>query len=167
MKDSEKYNLFLELIRSFDMGYSLVNEYNALLHDYNGVVLYQAESQFINKIGINPGITVTELASYFEKTISACSQLMRRMKNKGWLYQERNEENNREFKLYLTEEGKEIYRKHASFENACYQRTAKLLDNFSKEDLHTYIRIQDQLNAGFKLDVEESRYISGYSLQKP
>lgn len=164
MKTGVNYELFLELLKQFDLGCKYVNEYNTLLHDYNGVVLYQAESQFINAIGRNPGITITELASFFDKTPSACSQLMRRMKDKGWLYQKRNKENNREYKLFLTQEGERIYHNHQEFENRCYLRTANMLDGFTDDELVTYIHIQERLNAAFALDVAESRHIDGNAL---
>lgn len=153
---SNKYDLFLKLIEAFDKGCKYVDDYNALLHNYGGVIMYQAESQFIRQIGLNPGITITELAAIFDKTKSACSQLMRRMKEKGWIYQERNKENNREFRLFLTEAGQKIYVNHREFEDACYQRTINMLDAFSEKELQTYIDIQKQLNKAFKLDVEES-----------
>ena len=47
------------------------------------------------------------------------------------------------------------------FENACYERTYHMLDEISEEEMRTYIRIQNQLNRAFKLDVEESRQLSG------
>ncbi|MBS6955760.1 MAG: MarR family transcriptional regulator [Enterocloster asparagiformis] len=157
MTDEERFSLFCELVDSFDVGCKYVNDYNSLLHDYNGVVLYQAESQFIHKIGQEPGITITELAVYFDKTRSACSQLMRRMKDKGWLSQTRNRDNNREYNLFLTEEGQKIYNYHLKFEEACYRRSARMLDEFSEAEMETYIRIQKKLNESFKLDVEESK----------
>lgn len=156
MTAEERFSLFCELIDAFDAGLRYVDEYNSLLHDYNGVVMYQAESQFIHKIGEEPGITVTELAAYFGKTRSACSQLMRRMKDKGWLYQTRNSDNNREYNLYLTEEGQKIYNYHKEFEESCYRRSAQMLEEFSEKDLEIYIRIQKKLNESFRLDVEES-----------
>lgn len=165
MKNNVSYEIFLELLKQFDLGCKYVNDYNALLHDYNGVVLYQAESQFINAIGKKPGITITELALFFDKTPSACSQLMRRMKNKGWLYQQRNNENNREYKLFLTDEGERIYYNHQEFENRCYLRTLEMLDGFTDDELMTYIHIQERLNAAFALDVEESRHIAGNALK--
>jgi len=164
MQTDNRYNLFMKLIDVFDLGCKYVNDYNALLHDYQGTILYQAESQFINKIGMNPGITITELSLIYEKSVSACSQLMRRMKDKGWIYQQRNETNNREYKLYLTKEGEAIYHAHLRFEEACYRRTYAMLDGFSEEQLQKYVEIQEQLNTSFLLDVEESRSISGYSL---
>ena len=36
-----------------------------------------------------------------------------------------------------------------------------MLDEISEEEMRTYIRIQNQLNRAFKLDVEESRQLSG------
>lgn len=165
MKTGASYEIFLELLKQFDLGCKYVNDYNALLHDYNGVVLYQAESQFLNAIGKNPGITVTELALFFDKTASACSQLMRRMKNKGWLFQQRNKDNNREYKLFLTAEGERIYHNHQEFEDRCYHRTMEMLNGFTDDELMTYVHIQERLNVAFALDVEESRYIAGNALR--
>lgn len=157
MSMEERYALLCRLIESFDQGWKYVYDYNNLLHDYNGVVLYQAESQFIHMIGDKPGITITELSSLFDKTKSACSQLMRRMKDKGWLIQTRNATNNREYNLYLTDKGLEIYRKHEEFEETCYRRTARMLSQFSLDELEVYVNIQKQMNEAFRMDVEESK----------
>lgn len=159
MVSKSRYKLFCKLIESFDEGCKCVHDYDALLHDYNGAILYQAESQFIHEIGQNPGITITELASLFDKTRSACSQLMRRMKNKGWLYQDRNNENNREYNLYLTEDGYKIFNKHLEFEKKCYMRTAEMLSGFSDDELKIYMKVQNELNNAFKVDVEESKVL--------
>lgn len=88
-----------QLLDTFDEGCEYTNEYDAILHDYNGFILYQRESQFIRKVGDTPGITITELAEFFHKTKSACSQLMYRMKKKNLLEQTRNEHNTREYNL--------------------------------------------------------------------
>ena len=66
-------------------------------------------------------------------------------------------DNNREYNLYLTEEGQKIYNYHLKFEEACYRRTMRMLDSFTEEELEIYVRIQKKLNDSFKLDVEESR----------
>ena len=128
----KRYQLFCELIDEFDRGCELTEEYDALLHDYNGVILFQAESQMIKMIGNNPGITASEISKKFHKTSSASSQLIRKLKKKGWVMQSRNDENNRVYNLYLTEEGNEIYKNHQQFENACYNRTYHELDEFTE-----------------------------------
>ena len=153
----KRYQLFIRLLDAFDQGCSLTEEYDALLHDYNGVILFQAESQMIKMIGNHPGITASEISKTFDKTSSASSQLIRKLKKKGWVRQQRNKDNNRQYNLFLTEEGDAIYRNHQQFEQACYQRTCQGLADFSQEQLETYIAIQHRLNQSFQLDVEESR----------
>ena len=147
----KKYELFCTALDSLDRGTALINAYDALLHDYGGVVLFQAESQMIKAIGSHPGITAAELTDLFEKTASACSQLIRKLKAKGWVVQERNPDNSREYHLFLTDDGKTIFEKHRAFEENCYQRT--------EEELQAYIRVQALLNKAFAMDVQESRTI--------
>ena len=56
----------------------------------------------IDCIGRNAGITITELADDFGKTRSACSQMVKKLRDKGWVEQVRNKENNDEYrKQYL------------------------------------------------------------------
>lgn len=155
--ENERYNLFVQLVEEFDCGCDLAEEYDALLHNYNGTILFQAESQMIKMIGDNPGITASEISKRFGKTGSASSQLIRKMKEKGWVRQERNPDNNRLYNLFLTEEGETIYQNHKQFEERCYQRTFHSLDEFTEEELRLYIAIQRCMNATFHLDVEESR----------
>lgn len=157
--DDKRYKKFQKLIEVFDEGCDLTIEYDSLLHDYNGVVLFQAESQIIHMIGDKEGITAAEIAHALKKTSSACSQLIRRLKEKGWVDQKRNINNNRVYNLFLTENGKEIYQKHADFEQACYRRTYRGLDEFTEKEMDIYIAIQKQLNRSFRADVEESKKV--------
>ena len=108
MENEQRYQLFMELIDEFDRGCDLTEEYDSLLHNYNGIILFQAESQMIKMIGNHPGITASEISKSFGKTGSASSQLIRKLKEKGWVRQERNEVNNRLYNLYLTDEGSAI-----------------------------------------------------------
>lgn len=160
MTDKNRYALFCNMIEELDTAYALIGEYDSQLHDYNGVILYQAESQLIKIIGNFPGISANECAHILKKTLSACSQLIKKLRTKGWVRQERNELNNRVYNLYLTDAGKTIYENHKVFEESCYRRTYGLLDGFSEEDFSTFIRIQQQINQGFRLDVEDSKTLT-------
>lgn len=162
-EDKRRYGLYCEMIDQLDEGCRLINEYDAIPHDYGTATLYQAESQMIHLVGEYPGITAVEIASMLKKTPSACSQLIRKLRKKEWMEQVRNEENNREYRLYLTESGWEIFRGHNRFEQACYRRSYGSLAEFSEKDFQTYIEIQKRLNKTFALDVEESRNVTGQS----
>lgn len=159
MEKDERYSLFCQMIDQLDRGAYLIEKYDSLLHDYYGAVLFQAESQMIKAIGDAPGITAAALAEKFDKTPSACSQLVRKLKAKGWVKQIRNCSNSREYNLTLTGQGQEIYQKHQDFENACYRRTFQMLDGVSDEELKSYIKIQQRLNQAFELDVKESEQL--------
>ena len=49
----DRYGRFCKMIEELDRGVELIEEYDSLLHDYNGVMLFQAESQLIKAIGDN------------------------------------------------------------------------------------------------------------------
>jgi len=153
----KRYDLYCQMINELDEASRFIQEYDSIPHDYGAAVLYQAESQIIHLVGRIPGITAREIAEAFKKTPSACSQLIRKLREKGWISQILNTENHREYRLFLTDSGKKTFRDHDAFEQRCYQRSFHRLDGFSEEDFKTYIAIQKCLNESFALDVEESR----------
>lgn len=147
------YNKMMKLI---DQGYDLMAEYDSLTHRYGDVILYQSEAKMIQYIGNHEGTTITAIASETGKTASAYSQVIRKLKKKDFVKQVRNEENAREYKLYLTEKGAEIFEAHDQFEQFCYQRMFEKLEEFTEKDLEVYCRIQEKLNEAYAIDVEES-----------
>jgi DNA-binding MarR family transcriptional regulator len=166
MENIERYSIFNKLIETMDTGIDYITTYDGQLHDYNGTILYQAEAKVINAVGNNPGITISELATQAEKSTSAYSQLIRKLRAKGWVKQERNDNNNREYNLFLTDDGKKIFEGHQKFEEYCYRRTYHMLDDFSEQDMENYIRIQEKLNDSFKMDVEDSKKVISREIEK-
>lgn len=147
---------YKELLQSFDKGYELCYEYDSMPHQYGDEVLYQSEMHFLEVVGDTPSITITVISQQLGKTKSACSQMVRKLVKKELLTQERNEKNNREYYLNLTERGKEIYEVHKEFDEKCIQRTYKSLADFSEEELRSYISVQKTLNQVFQKDVDEN-----------
>ena len=156
MERENRYELFCHMIDELDKGVSLIEKYDSLLHDYNGVVMFQAESQMIKAIGDNPGVTAAVLAEKFGKTPSACSQIIRKLRQKQWVRREKNARSSREYNLFLTAEGREIYEKHRDSEQRCYMRTFEMLSGMKTSELESYIAVQKKLNEAFALDVSES-----------
>ena len=103
--DKNRYLIYCDIMKELKETYELMREYDGLPHDYGNVVLYQSEAHLIQCIGQHTGITVTEASKILKKTKSACSQMVKKLVGKNWVRQERNKQNNREYKLYLTEEG--------------------------------------------------------------
>lgn len=144
------------LLDAVDEGYDLMAKYDSLPHKYWDVVMYQAESKAIQYIGRHKSVTITEIANAIGKTPSAYSQIIRKLKQKGWVEQVRNKNNNREYNLFLTESGWHVFHNHDRFEQACYTRTFKMLEMFSDEELQIFSSVQECLNRAFAMDVEDS-----------
>ena len=137
---SKKREELLEQIwAAQDTAYDLMREYDSLPHSYGENVLYQAEAHLIDRIALHPGVTVTDLANMVRKTPSACSQLVRRLRDKGWVEQVRNTANNRQVMLRLTPAGEHVYRDHAAFDKQCQALTFRRLEGFTEAELAAYL----------------------------
>ncbi|MEY8233084.1 MarR family transcriptional regulator [Oscillospiraceae bacterium 50-16] len=134
-----------------------MSEYDSLPHHYGGVVLYQAEAYIVNLVGQHPGITVTQLAEILKKTTSACSQIVRKLRAKGFVEQIRNPDNNRLYNLELTQTGAEVFLAHISFNQECQVKTFELLKDFTDEELMVHLRVQRKLNEAYQDDVKRSK----------
>lgn len=149
-----------ELIKSFDIGCELCIQYDSIPHQYGGEILYQSEMHFLQAVGDTPNITITLISQQLGKTKSACSQMVRKLIKKELIVQERNQNNNREYYLNLTQKGIDIYHAHEKFDRKCLLRTYKSLQDFSEKELQTYIDIQNRLNEVFTKDVNEHVVLS-------
>ena len=151
-----RFELFETVIFAFDEGFDLAAKYDTMPHQYGDETLYQSEMHLIQAIGRTPNVTITEIAAASSKTTSAFSQMVHKLKKRGFVNQERNAQNNREYKLSLTEKGWEIYRLHEVFDEKCLQRTCAGLDGFTDAELEIYVAVQKKLNAAFAKDVEQN-----------
>ena len=137
--------------------YNLMCEYDALPHHYGECILYQAEAHIIDLIAIYPDITITDLSNILRKSPSACSQTVRKLREKGLVEQVRNSQNNRQLKLNLTESGKMLYHDHAEFSQDCQTKTFERLSTFTEEELNIYLKVQQKINEAYADDVRRSR----------
>ena len=157
--EQQREALLRQIWAAQDEAYDLMYEYDSLPHQYGENTLYQSEAHIIDLIGEHPEITVTELAAVLKKTPSACSQTLRKLREKGLVEQLRNTANNRQYKLQLTESGQALYRDHAAFSADCQQRTFDRLAEFTEEELALYLRVQQRINEAYADDVRRSREV--------
>lgn len=153
----KREKLLRRLWEAQDEAYDLMCEYDSLPHHYGDNILYQAEGHIIDLIAVYPGITITDLGNILKKTASACSQIVRKLKEKGWVEQTRNRNNNRQYNLKLTEGGMRVYEDHQKFNRECQKETFLLLKNFTDEELEHHIRVQERVNEAYRGDVRRSR----------
>ena len=153
-----KEELYLQIMDGLEKSCRLMAAYDEMPHEYGDSILYQVESHTIERIGIAPGITSSELSAGMNKTPSASSQIIRKLRKKGLVFQKRNKDNNREYNLFLTDYGWRIYKAHAAVDEECGRR--KQLSVFSEEELRTYLKIHNVINEGFEADVRQAGKIS-------
>ena len=122
MEKDERYSLFCQMIDQLDRGAYLIEKYDSLLHDYYGAVLFPGRISD-DKGHRRPRHNCAALAEKFDKTPSACSQLVRKLKAKrlGQAGQELQQQQGIQSDTDRPRAGK--YQKHQDFENACYRRT--------------------------------------------
>nr|WP_317325172.1 MarR family transcriptional regulator [uncultured Flavonifractor sp.] len=155
--EQQRETLLRQIWAAQDEAYDLMYEYDSLPHQYGENTLYQAEAHIIDLIGEHPEITVTELATVLKKTPSACSQIVRKLRAKGWVEQVRNKKNNRVYNLLLTTKGQQIYLDHTAFNRSCQKATFQLLDTFSTQELEHHLMVQKKLNEAYQEDLRSSR----------
>lgn len=155
--EKERRELLEKIWAAEDAAYDLMLEYDSLPHHYGENILYQAEAHIIDLVAEYPDITITDLANILRKTPSACSQIVRKLKEKGWVEQERNQENNRQFKLRLTKGGEKVYRDHTEFNRQCQELTFEHLHGFTEAELELFLKVQKQINTAYTQDVRRSR----------
>lgn len=159
MNDEKRRELLEQIWNQQNQAYDLMCEYDAMPHRYGACMLYQAQAHMIDLIAQYPDITAADLAVILRKTPSACSQTLRKLREKGLVEQLRNTANNRQYKLQLTESGQALYRDHAAFSVDCQQRTFDRLAEFTEEELALYLRVQQRINEAYADDVRRSREV--------
>lgn len=155
--ENRRKELLQKLWSAQDEAYELMAEYDSLPHTYGSVVLYQAEALVVNLIGEHSDITITELGSILKKTASACSQIVRKLKSKGLVEQVRNESNNRQLNLRLTDAGKQIYLDRLSLNLECQNILFQMLREFSDEEIAHHIAVQEKINQAYRGDIDRSK----------
>ena len=144
-----------------DKAYELMNEYDSLPHHYGKYILYQAEAYIIRMIGYYTDINTTELADVLKKTPSACSQIVKKLVDKGLVTQIRNNENKRIYNLRLTSEGMEVFHDHERFNKGCQEKTFQKLNQYSENELQIYLKVQKSINEAYENDVMRSKNYYG------
>ncbi len=137
--------------------YSLNTEYESYPRKYGDDFFYMAETHMIQYIGKNPGMTVTDIATEFRKTTSAVSQIIKKLKKRNLIEQVRNTLNNREYNLFLNDNGWEIFNQHEEYDRVEYEKSCLFLEEFSEEELENYIKIQECLNNAIAEAIKRSR----------
>lgn len=129
--------------------YDLMIFYGGAPYRYGEISIYQAEGEILNKIAEHPGITVTELGKILNKTTSACSQTVSKLRTKGIVEQRRNPENPQQNNLVLTELGTRIQEDRFNKDVRSWERTTAQLEDISETELEILLKVQRRINRNY------------------
>jgi DNA-binding MarR family transcriptional regulator len=120
-----------------------VQKYNALekipvkvgtKHD-----LYHSEKHFLDVIGDNPGMNMTEFAGSIGVTKGAVSQFVVKLEAKGLVQRYKSGDNGKEVFLELTRAGRELYIQHKKKNEETIKPLIKELDKYSDDKVEFFI----------------------------
>lgn len=149
----DKKDLVLEALERVEDISNIMREYDSVQHVYGGHRLYQTEAHMIEQIGDNPGVSASQLAGIFKKSVSACSQIIKKLLLKELIIQRYSPENSKVRRLYLTEAGKKVYMDHRALENDIFDRDIKEFKDFPASELEAFLRISEKICQCFRLDL--------------
>lgn len=149
----DKRELVLETLNKVEDISNIMREYDSIQHVYGGCILYQTEAHMIEQIGDNPGTSASQLSEIFAKTVSACSQIIKKLLQKKLIVQKYAPGNCKVRRLYLTEAGEMVYKDHHNLEKDIFDRDIEDFDDISAEDIKTSLRVIEKIYNCFQLDL--------------
>jgi len=131
-----------------DLLYSFVEKYNDYINgtrDYGtGLMISMVEVHMLTMIYDNPGTTVSDLAGVWNRTKSAVSQNITKLKKKGLIFGERDENNAKIIHLYVTDEGETLTMAHKSYDISDLKKTQDALaEKCTTEEIKSFYKVLD------------------------
>lgn len=117
-------------------------------HYGSDILLYPNEVYTLKVIAQQEGINQTELSEQMFRTKGATSVVIRKLKKKGLIIQQDDEQDSRISHLYPTEKGREIYRSHLAYDRRYIKELADDMD-LALEELASMNRVLRLLNQRF------------------
>jgi DNA-binding MarR family transcriptional regulator len=137
MKD--KMKTVTELMMQF---YRVANKINALEkmpYDFGiGETLYPSEIHTIQAIGKSTGINVTALAQKLGITKGGVSQMISKLKKRGFINKVRSMENDKEVLLILTPKGQKAFDGHEKFHYDMYMDFVEYMSDINQEQIDMF-----------------------------
>jgi DNA-binding MarR family transcriptional regulator len=115
-------------------------------HDFgSGDHLNRTEVHTITAIGNTTGVNVTSLAEQLEISISAASQIIRKLSKMNLVEKYRGPDNNKEVLLRLTPRGKIVYHTHEQFHAKIDEQLMEMIGPISNEEFENLKKITNAI----------------------
>lgn len=135
----DKTQTVAELMMYFYRVVNKVNELEKMPYDFGvGEKLYPSEIHTIQAIGHNSGINVTSLAQKLGITKGGVSQMISKLKKRGFINKVRSMDNDKEVLLILTGKGQKAFNGHEKFHYDMYMDFINYMNDISSEQIDMF-----------------------------
>lgn len=117
-------------------------------HDYGtGKKYTPIEVHTASYVGDHSGCTITEIAQNWQKTKSAVSQVVKKLRQEEIIRTQTNPKDEKQTMLYLTAKGKLLDAKHRAFDEESWKKAlTELAKSYSDEEINTaFLILRDWL----------------------
>lgn len=149
---NERHNSIYQFVMRY-------NEYILSLHDYGEEIpLTMIEVHTLTYIEENPGVNVTRLARYWNRTKASLSQTVSHLAELGLVLKTKKEGNAKNVCLYATEKGIRISKAHKLYDTLDIAKTmGELQKECSIEEIEAFYKVISVYNKIISRDFEINR----------
>ena len=144
-------SVFSDLNEKADCVYrfaALYSGYMAEKNDYGtGLLLTMAEAHALAYINEHVGLTVRDLATAWNQTPSAASQIVTKLENKGLVEKQAKAGSKKSLSLYVTKQGEELCKAHILYDALEVTKTlTELMETCSAEEIEAFFKVVKAYN---------------------
>lgn len=115
--------------------------------DYGiGCTMYRSEIHYIDAIGKQNNINITDLSNYLGITKSAVSQMISKLIKKELIIKTVLSKSDTEVALSLTEKGRKVYFAHIDHHLKLYHSIEQMLSTLPESDINVFENIMNQFD---------------------
>lgn len=146
---NERHNSIYQFVMRY-------NDYILSEHNYGeGVPLTMIEAHTLTYIEEHPGVTITHLAKYWNKTKAALSITVSHLAELGLVLKKKEEGNAKNICLYATESGIRLSKAHKLYDTLDIAKTmGKLQKECSVEEIDAFYKVMSVYNKIISSDFE-------------
>jgi DNA-binding MarR family transcriptional regulator len=139
--------------------YQFVLKYNNYIfstHDYGlGIPLTMMEAHTLTRIEDYPGITSTELISYWGRTKGSVSLIVSHLEKLNLIEKRTEQDNKKTLHFYTTELGTQLSKAHKLYDTIDIAKTMnELLKECSAEEINSFYKVLEVYNKIIQKDFE-------------
>lgn len=154
MQIEHKFILLMEQFQRINNKIS--KAHNFIVYSDNNISINTGAIHLIDAIGKHSNSNMTEIAGILGITKGAVSQMVTKLSAKGLIIKSKDDLNDKDIRLSLTEYGEKVYHEHEKLHEEMYKDLQLCLNDITPSELNHISEILD------KVDSHMNKYLEKY-----